>query len=162
MVAELLSNKTLSTAAVFSLLFLIVGVIAFTGIVAGLLKSYAVARMEMALKRDMVERGMSADEIAQVINTHSTPDEEEEAVPLSLPSQVVVQADGEWHDALILKTAGGRCYVHFVGTDMDANTWVEQDCVRFPAGSDIPTLVAQAGSATPNGAPVKEPMMEEV
>jgi hypothetical protein len=161
MVAELLSKTPHSTEAVVMLLVVLIGGgIAFTAIVAGLLRSYAVARMEIALKRDMVERGMSAEAIARVINTHSTPSED--AVPLSWPSQVVVQSDGDWHDALVLKAAEGRYYVHFVGTEMDENQWVEQDCVRFPAGSNIPNLVAHAGCVTPNGAPAKEPMMEEV
>jgi hypothetical protein len=161
MLGQLISNTPLTTEAVVWLFVLLtVGVLAFTAIVASTFRSYAVARMEIALKRDMVERGMPAEAIARVINTHSTTPED--ATLLSWPTQVVVQMDGEWQDALVLKAAPGRYYVHLVGTQMDENKWVEQEYVRFPAGSEMFTVAARAATATPNGAPVKEPVVEDI
>ena len=142
------------------LLLFVVAVVVFGSWVIPAIKAYAENRREFALKRDMVARGMSGDEIARVINAHGHPPDE--AVALPCASQVVVHSDGEWHEALVLKVADGRYFVHYVGTEMDENEWVEQDRVRFPADSVIPSLVAEAVHAPRNGAPGKGPLLEEV
>jgi hypothetical protein len=80
----------------------------------------------------MLERGMSAVEIAQVLN-RSTPGRN--AVEYPCASEVAVNWEGDWYDALVLRREDDRFYIHYVGHDMSENEWVTADRVRFPASS---------------------------
>ena len=131
--------------------------IAVTAIVTSALRSVAVTRLEIAMKRELVERGMSAEDIARVIDTH-TPSGEN-VVNLPCASEAVVLRDDEWQPALVLQIGNGRYLVHYVGSDMDENDWVDEDCIRFRAGSHVPTLNSQSVA---NGVARKEPMEAEV
>src|SRR5262245_10133349 len=91
----------------------------------------------MALKRQMVDRGMSADEIIAILSGGKPREEPLEAgVDLPCASEVVVESDGEWHTGLILKRDGERYLVHVVGTDMSDNEWVTTDRLRVPVGKE--------------------------
>ena len=107
--------------------------IAIVGFWAGAWWKVNKLRLETALKQQMVDRGMSADDIVTVLS-RSKPSEAGTELPCA--SEVVVQSDGEWHTGLILKREGERYYVHFVGTDMSDNEWVTSDRVRFPASPE--------------------------
>jgi hypothetical protein len=134
--------------------------ISVTGIVFGVMQSMAKNRAEAAMKHEMIARGMSADEIARVINT-SAGAPAEGCVDLPCACEAVVEWDGDWCPALVLQVAEGRYFVHYVGHDMDENEWVTEDRVRFAAGSQLPGLVSNLGAAR-NGAPHKEPVEAEV
>jgi hypothetical protein len=96
-----------------------------------------VSRQEIELKQQMVDRGMTADEIIAVLSG-TKPQEEPREGGADLPcaSEVVVDIDGEWQTCLVLKWEGDRYYVHVVGTEMSDNQWVTRDRMRFPASSD--------------------------
>ena len=96
-----------------------------------------VIRQEIALKQQMVERGMTADEIIAVLSG-TKPQEEHRGGGVDLPcaSEVVVDIDGEWQTCLMLKQEDDRYYVHVVGTEMSDNQWVTRDRMRFPASND--------------------------
>jgi hypothetical protein len=149
------------------LVFLITGfsllaatIITVTAIVFGVMHSMAKNRAEAAMKREMIARGMSADEIARVINTTAGAPAEG-AVDLPCASEAVVDWGGDWCPALVLQVAEGRYLVHYVGHEMDSNEWVTEDRIRFAAGSQLPGLVSNLGGSR-NGAPRKEPVEAEV
>jgi hypothetical protein len=80
---------------------------------------YNVSHRETALKRQMVDRGISADEIIAILaGGKPRQGPPEGGVDLPYACEVVVESDGEWHTGLILKRDGDRYLVHFVGTDM--------------------------------------------
>ena len=94
---------------------LVLGIVALamlTGIVLGgprmltdAFKSVAVARAELALKREMVGRGMSAEEIALVMGAGGRRDG---AAGFPLACEAVARKDDEWCAALVLQAAEGR------------------------------------------------------
>src|SRR5262245_2736615 len=90
------------------------------------------ALVEADLKRRMIERGMSAHEIAKVLGK----DEVEEAENLACASEAVVEWEGDWYPSYVLKTAPGRFFVHYIGHDVSENEWVEAHRVRLPAATD--------------------------
>jgi hypothetical protein len=103
----------------------------------------------IALKQQMIERGMTADEIVQVLGppTEALDDlsekEDDEAGVVHEPfaGEVVVEREGEWHTALVLRRSGDRYLIHtcpgYDGAEMSGNNaeWVVADRVRFPAPS---------------------------
>ncbi|HEV3122844.1 MAG TPA: hypothetical protein VGY53_13110, partial [Isosphaeraceae bacterium] len=91
------------------------------------------AKIDADLKRDMLDRGMSADEIEQVISAGRVIPAR--GVELPMACEAVVESDGEWHAALVLKRDGDRWYIHYVGSSMEENEWVKVDRMRFPAGA---------------------------
>jgi hypothetical protein len=105
-------------------------IIAVVGICAGTWAQVNRLRLDHALKQQMIDRGMGAEEIAVVLKG---PDRVEQGVESPCASEVVVENCGEWQTALVLKRDGERYYVHFVGTEMSDNEWVTSDRVRFPA-----------------------------
>jgi hypothetical protein len=107
-------------------------VISLAGIIFPAWASVSRTHLETTLKQRMVERGMSAEEIAAVLNSSSQPTQIANAPS---PCEVVVEHDEEWSPALILKRDGQRYFVHFIGTEMSDNEWVETDRIRFPASS---------------------------
>jgi hypothetical protein len=99
-------------------------------------------RLESPLKQQMIDRGMSAEDIVAVLNNQRPgegavghPRASEGAVEPPCASEAVVEIDDEWQTALILKREGDRYFVHVVGTEMSDNQWVTSDRVRFPATS---------------------------
>jgi hypothetical protein len=108
-------------------------VIAVVAIVAGAWTKVNKLRLENALKQQMVDRGMSADEIVAVV---ASTRRSGYAAESPCASEVVVDYDGEWQTGLILKHEGERYFVHIVGTDMSENRWVTRDQIRIPAGSE--------------------------
>jgi hypothetical protein len=139
--------------------------IAVTGIIAGAWQKVHANRAKYALTQQMIERGMSPDEIAQVVASHRKSKKSATgAADLPCASEAVVEHDGEWHAALVLQVAQGRYHIHYVGTDMDENEWVSEDRIRFPNGSHVPGLMASLTPKTEgfNGAPSKPPIEAEL
>jgi hypothetical protein len=104
----------------------------------------------IALKQQMIERGMTADEIVQVLGPPSealddlSEKEDDEAGVVSGPyaGEVVVEREGyegQWHSALVLRRSGDRYLIHscpgYEGCELPGNEWVQADRVRFPAPS---------------------------
>jgi hypothetical protein len=89
----------------------------------------------------------------------------DEPTSLALACEAVVKnEDDDWVPALVMQMVEGRYFVHYVGQDMDENEWVNEDRVRFPAGSGLPELMASTLRDQPsrNGAPGKPPVEMEV
>ena len=107
--------------------------IAIVGFWAGAWWKVNKLRLETALKQQMIDRGMSAEDIVTVLTRSKQSDAGTE---LPCASEVVVESNGEWHTGLILKREGERYYVHYVGTDMSENEWVTTDRVRFRASPE--------------------------
>ncbi|GAC1450733.1 MAG: hypothetical protein NVSMB9_35380 [Isosphaeraceae bacterium] len=107
----------------------LVTLIAMTAIIGGLWKAARKDRVNFELKRMMIERGMSADEIVRVLSVGGARTADTEPCA----SEVVVDWLGDWYPALILKRAEGSYYVHYIGHEMSENEWVEEARVRFSA-----------------------------
>jgi hypothetical protein len=105
-------------------------IIAVAGIWAGAWTKVNKLRLENALKQQMIDRGMSADDIVMVV-TRAKP--AASAVEPPCACEAVVESDGEWQTALVLKHDEDRYFVHVVGTEMSDNRWVNSDQIRFPA-----------------------------
>jgi hypothetical protein len=139
--------------------------IAITGIVFGTWQSIAKTRAETALKHEMIARGMSADEIAQVLGTQpGGPVKVEGAIDLPCACEAVVRDScGEWNAALVLQAAEGRYLVHYVGTEMDENEWVEAGRIRLAADSQLHDLIARLRPEfSRNGTTGKPPVEAEI
>jgi hypothetical protein len=104
----------------------------------------------IALKQQMIERGMTADEIVQVLGPPSeagndlSEKEDDDAGVVSGPfaGEVVVEREGYegcWQSALVLRRSGDRYLIHtcpgYEGCELEGNEWVKADRVRFPAAS---------------------------
>jgi hypothetical protein len=151
--SEQVTAIVIVSISVFSLL-----VFLMTALITSTLKGISTAKLEIALKRQMIDRGMPADAIAQVMNARTSA---QATANLPCASEVVVESDGEWHTALVLQVGGDQYHVHYVGTDMDENEWVGEGRVRFPAGSSFPDQLARFHEFA-NGALQKEPVEREV
>src|SRR5262249_33907736 len=105
-------------------------------------------QQELALKQQMIERGMTADEIVQVLGPASeTPadlsaEEDDEAGGVNEPCARAVGAErhGAWSPALVLRRGGDRCLIHtcpgYGGVvQRSGNEWVKANRVLFPASS---------------------------
>ena len=140
--------------------------IAISGIIAGAWQKAQANRAKYALTQQMIERGMSTEEIAQVVAAHRRPRKKDVSGATDLPcaSEAVVESDGDWYPALVLQVAQGRYYIHYIGHDMDDNEWVSEDRIRFPNGSHVPGLMASLTPTTEgfNGAPSKPPIEAEL
>jgi hypothetical protein len=108
----------------------------------------------IALKQQMIEQGMTADEIVQVLGPpyealddlsqeeDDEPEEEDdkaEIVNEPRAGEVLIEQEGEWHTALVLRRDGNRYLIHTCpgcyGAEMSDNEWVDADRLRFPAPS---------------------------
>lgn len=138
------------------------GLITLAGILAGEWRRLRLGRAEIALKEEMVRRGMSAEEIERVLAASGAAaaeeedeDEDEEGDEESespSASEVVVERGGSWRPAIVLQSGRGTCLVHFVGTSMAKNEWVGADRVRYPACAvDVASLIGPLRSE-PGGA----------
>jgi hypothetical protein len=137
-----------------------VTLIAIAGIVIGGWSRVRSRRAEHALKSEMLARGMTADEIVQVIQAQAGKPSKldlSNASSLACACVAVVERDDEWHDALVLETAEGAYYVHFVGESMSDNQWVDPNRIRFPVDSPLkkPAWPFYSGG---NGVPQKGPL----
>jgi hypothetical protein len=124
-----------SSAQVLTLWIVAMGVtflilVSLAGIIVPAWASVHKARLEMAFKQQLLDRGMAAEEIFNLVNG---PKQDPTSVDYPCASEVVVEWDGDWYRALILKREDDRYYVHYVGHDMSENEWVTGDRVRFPA-----------------------------
>jgi hypothetical protein len=143
LLAQVSPNHPIDIGLVVGLVFIVgIFIIALVAIVATAWSQIHRLRLEGPLKQQMIERGMSAEDIVAVL-TNQMPGEgavghpraSDEAIDFPCASEAVVEGDGEWHTALILKRDGERYYVHYVGTEMSDNEWVTSDRIRFPAAS---------------------------
>lgn len=106
------------------------------------------ATINAEIKRDMLARGLSAEDIERVVWAGAGDSNPAGGVPCS--GEVVVESNDEWHSAIVLKRDESRWYVHFVGTDLSENEWVSADRIRFP--------ITYFESASMNGSgPIEEP-----
>jgi RNA binding activity-knot of a chromodomain len=153
-----LNSQQVTAIVIVSLSAICLLIFLMTTVIAGTLQKALTVRHETVLKREMIERGMSADAIAQVINSRATP---ESAVNLPCACEAVVNKDGDWQTGLVLQMSADRYYVHYVGSDMDENEWVDEDRIRFRNWSKDPELIAESRPAR-NGAPRKQPMEMEL
>ena len=133
MFAALSSAQELKILLVLGILLSVPTLITVFAIWAGAWTKVHKLRLENALKQQMIDRGMSAEEIIAVLNGGG---QGEEPIESPVASEVVAHIDDEWQTALVLRHEGDRYFVHVVGTDMSDNQWVTGDQVRFPAGSD--------------------------
>jgi hypothetical protein len=140
-------------------LLMLAGVCLMAWLIALAVKDVIVARLDAGLKREMLERGMTAEEIERVVRVHA--DDRGDKVDLPCACEAVVKWEDDWHAALVLQVTDGRYYIHYVGNEMDENEWVGEDRIRFPAGSELPSLV-QRLRADRNGVPKKAPMEAEL
>jgi hypothetical protein len=109
-----------------------VTLVSLAGIIIPAWASICKLRLETTLKHQMVDRGMSADEIVAVLNG---PVPSAHTIDFPCASEVVVEWNEDWCPALILKRADDRYLVHYVGHDFSDNEWVAASRVRFPESS---------------------------
>jgi hypothetical protein len=126
-----------SSAQVLTLWIVAMGIaflilVSLAGIIVPAWVSVHKARLDTALKQQMLERGMSAEEIVRVLEGRAR---DRTSVNYPSASEVVVESEGEWSPGFILQREGDRYLVHYVGYDMSDNEWVTSDRVRFPASS---------------------------
>ncbi|MGO9918826.1 MAG: Tudor-knot domain-containing protein [Isosphaeraceae bacterium] len=158
LISDSLTSQQVTAIVIVSLSALCLLIFLMTTVIAGTWQKASALKHETALKREMIERGMSADAIAQVISCRVTP---EGAVNLPCACEAVVNSDGEWHTGLVLQMSEDQYYVHYVGTDMDDNEWVGEDRIRFRNWSKEPALSAES-HLTRNGSPRKPPVEMEL
>ena len=139
-----------------------VSLIAVVAMITGARRQLGNARIQGDLKRQMIDRGMSAEEIAHVLDPKRNRRIVPGSVQLPYASEAVVESDGDWYPALVLGVADRQYLVHYVGQDMDSNEWVPETRIRIPAGSPITEFAAGSGRHAPsrNGASAQKPPME--
>ncbi len=126
--AEFSSSQVVALAIVgMGVGFLVL--VSLAGIIVPTWANLSKLRMETALKQQMLERGMSAEEILSVL---SGPESATGSINYPCASEVVIEGDEEWHPGLILKREGDRYFVHYVGSEMSENEWVPGARLRFP------------------------------
>ena len=158
LLSEPLTSQQVTAIVIVSLSAICLLIFLMTTVIAGTWQKASALKLETALKREMIERGMSADAIVQVINSRATP---EGAVNLPCACEAVVNRDGEWQTGLVLQMSDDRYYIHYVGSDMDENEWVNEDRIRFRNWSKEPELTAES-RPTRNGSPRKPPIEMEL
>ena len=156
---------------------------ALVWIILGHVLEYHRVSVAAALKKAMVERGMTADEIVQVLGPPSEAldvlsegeDDEKGVVNEQCAGEVLVDQAGQWLPALVLRRDGDRYLIHtcpgYGGrVEMSCNEWVKADRLRFAASSSGQDGSPQ-GLADRTGAfdaspccsqPKKEPVPAEV
>jgi hypothetical protein len=110
-----------------------VTIVSLTGIIIPAWAGVAKSRLETALKQQMLERGMSAGEIVAVLGA---PAPDKSGVDYAFASEAVVERDGDWCPALVLRRDADRFLVHYVGEDMSENQWVAGDRIRVRPDSE--------------------------
>jgi hypothetical protein len=147
-----------AVGVILFIMFLLVGITPLAWVIASAWESVTKLRLKaglkqqvIALKQQMIERGMTADEIVQVLGTPSEAlddlsdegKDEEGVVSGPFAGEVVIEREGyegQWHSALVLRHNGDRYLVHtcpgYEGCELPGNEWVQADRVRFPAPSN--------------------------
>jgi hypothetical protein len=162
-----LSSAQFTGIVIVAMGVVFVTLVSLAGIIFPAWAGVSKLRLETALKHKMIERGMSAEEIVRVMSLSSS---NERAINEPFASEVVVERDGDWSPALVLKRGDNRYFVHFVGSDMSENEWVAADRVRFPASEnghagspwDPAFLTGAFESSQWCGKPSKGPVQAEV
>jgi hypothetical protein len=108
-------------------------IISVVGVWAGSWTTVNRLRLDHAIKQQMLDRGLSTDDMLAVLAGTRHREQGEE---LPCASEVVVNVDGEWQTGLILKRDADRYFIHLVGTEMSDNQWVNCERVRFPAPAE--------------------------
>jgi hypothetical protein len=108
-------------------------IISMAGVCAGAWTTVHKHQLDHALKQQMIDRGMTADEMIAVITSTKRRGPGDD---LPCACEVAVRIDDEWQTGLILKQDGDRYFIHVVGTDMEENQWIGGERVRFPAVTD--------------------------
>jgi hypothetical protein len=128
----------LSSAQLVGLSISLIGIgavvlISLVGIWAGAWTTVNKLRLDHAIKQQMLDRGLSTDDMLAILagTRHREPGEE-----LPCASEVVVNIDGDWQTGLILKRDADRYFIHLVGTEMSDNQWISGERVRFPAPAE--------------------------
>ncbi|MFO0952710.1 MAG: hypothetical protein U0835_16490 [Isosphaeraceae bacterium] len=164
-VHEPLSQLQPSQAMALMIVMVSVGggiLVALTAIIVGGVRLAAETRARTALTQQMLDRGMSADEIALVLDPkQARKNGEVSSTRLACAAEAVVEHGGDWYPALVLEVGDDQYFIHYVGHDMDSNEWVTEDRIRFPAGSSVAEL--RDSSARRNGLYTgKPPVVAEV
>jgi hypothetical protein len=142
------------------ILFLLVGVLPLAYVISSAWEGVTKLRLRaglkqqvIALKQQMIERGMTADEIIQVLGPPSEAlddlsekvDNEAGVVTGPYAGEVVVEREGyegQWHSALVLRRSGDRFLIHtcpgYEECEHSGNEWLNAARVRFPAPSTGP------------------------
>ena len=154
---------------------------AWTGVTKLRLKA-GLKQQVIALKQQMIERGMTADEIVRVLGRPAEAlevlsegeDDEKGVVNERCAGKVLVDQAGQWLPALVLRRDGDRYLIHTCpgsyGVEMSDNEWVDAARLKFPAPSGghdgSPRGWADRTEAFGAGAtcsqPKKEPVPAEV
>jgi len=158
LLSESLNSTQVTAIVIVSVCTISLLIFLMTTVIAGTWQKVSTQNHESSLKRAMIDRGMPAEAIVQVMNSRTTP---EDAVSLPCASEAVVSKDGEWQPGLVLQMSNDRYYVHYVGRDMDENEWVDEDRIRFRAWSQSPDSIVEPRMAR-NGAPRKQPIEMEL
>ena len=136
-------------------LFLLIGVTPLAYVIASAWEGVNKLRLRaglkqrvIALKQQMIERGMTVDEIVRVVgppaealdDLSEEKDHEAGVVHGSCAGVVAVEKEGEWHSALVLRRSGDRYLIHtcpgYEGAEISESEWVQADRLRFPASSN--------------------------
>lgn len=167
LLAQVANSRFLNNLSTFDLVIIGVTLYSIVAAITQAMKSVLLGRQENALKREMLDRGFSAEDIVRVISARTDEDEEkEEKVVTNLPcaSQVVVEKGVDWCSALVMQVSDTKYFVHYTGSDPDdEDEWVGADRIRFPADSKLPSLAAQLSTGrNANGLHEKGPIEAEV
>jgi hypothetical protein len=109
-----------------------VTLVSLTGIIVPAWTSVIKLRMETTLKQQLLDRGMSVEDILNIMGAPATGTN---TMDYPCASEVVIEKDDEWNPGFILRRDGDRYYVHYVGEDMSENEWVSGARVRFSESS---------------------------
>jgi hypothetical protein len=126
---------------------ILLGILGFLGLVKIVVVAVAasersrvrVAEIRADLVREMLQRGLSPEEIERVLaagapDLEPKGDEDRYAQVGPATCDVAVEdGDGDWQRAILLQMHGGSCLVHYVGQDIGDNEIVSRTRVRFPS-----------------------------
>jgi hypothetical protein len=146
---------------------------------SGVIKLRLKARLKqqvIALTQQMIERGMTANEIARILGPPSealsdlSVEEQDDQVNKTFAGEAILERDGDWHPALVLRRDGDSYLVHtcpgYHGAEMLDNEWVGADRLQFPPGSSSddgsPRGSVNGTAAACCGQPKKAPVPAEV
>jgi hypothetical protein len=158
LLSEPLNSQQVTAIVIVSFSAVCLLIFLMTVVITSACQKVSALKHETLLKRAMIDRGMSADAIVQVVSSRAVP---EGAVNLACACEAVVNRHGDWQTALVLQMADDRYYVHYVGSDMDENEWVDEDHIRFRNWSKDPDPIADSRPVR-NGAHRKQPMEMEL
>jgi hypothetical protein len=172
-----------------TIMFLLIGVCPLVWVIGSTWAGVARLRLQaglkqqvIALKQQMVERGMSAEEIVQVLGPPAgaadallePPGHEAAVLREPCAGEVLVDQAGQWVRALVVGRDGDRYLIHtcpgYYEVETSSDEWVDGRRIRFPApaagqdGSsrDPADGTPGFGAGSWYGAPKKDPVPAEV